>query len=85
MYRGGLDARHALELHISAHFPDAAIMLERPVPTGMPGTESVGNAHDVGRILEMHHRGIVSVGYALRYLDAVKAMKRVIQDNGWTV
>jgi predicted dehydrogenase len=82
-YRGGLQTGlNDLELQINKHFPDAAIMLEKPVATGLPWAESVGNAHSVGHILETHHNGVVSVGYCLRYLSAVQEMKRIIDEKG---
>ncbi|ORX35936.1 putative oxidoreductase C terminal-domain-containing protein [Kockovaella imperatae] len=78
--RGGMSEPRDLELKIIKHFPEANIFLEKPVATGAPWEKSVGEAKEVGRILR-EHKGIISVGYVLRYLRAVQTMKKIIEDN----
>lgn len=60
-------------------------MVEKPVATGTPWLESVGQAKEVGHTLETRHNGVVAVGYCLRYLKLVQKMKDIIDENNLTV
>ncbi|KAK4686280.1 hypothetical protein P7C73_g3851, partial [Tremellales sp. Uapishka_1] len=84
-YRGGLSAPNDLELQVNKAFPDAAIFLEKPVSTGVPWEKSVNESKEVGKFLEENQKGPISIGYVLRYLKAVKEMKKIIEDNNLTV
>ncbi|WVR05861.1 hypothetical protein IAU60_002887 [Kwoniella sp. DSM 27419] len=83
--RGGLQDHNNLEVQLNKLFPNAAIFLEKPVATGTPFERSVGEAIEVGKMLEKNHEPPVSVGYVLRYLKAVQEMKRIIEENNLTV
>ncbi|WVQ70968.1 hypothetical protein IAR50_000493 [Cryptococcus sp. DSM 104548] len=84
-FRGGLGPSNNLEVKINELFPDSAIFLEKPVATGVPAEQSVGEAKAVGAMLETQHNAPVSIGYVLRYLKAVQEMKKIIDDNNLTV
>ncbi|ODO11709.1 hypothetical protein I350_00493 [Cryptococcus amylolentus CBS 6273] len=84
-FRGGLGSNNNLEVKINELFPNSAIFLEKPVATGLPAEQSVGEAKAVGAMLETQHNAPVSVGYVLRYLKAVQEMKRIIEENNLTV
>ena len=62
MFRGGLSQSNNLELQLTALFPEANIFLEKPVATGAPWEQSVGEAKEVGGRLEAGHKGVISVG-----------------------
>ncbi|OCF39521.1 NAD binding dehydrogenase [Kwoniella heveanensis CBS 569] len=83
--RGGLQEHNNLEVQLNKLFPNAAIFLEKPVATGTPFEQSVGEAIKVGQLLEKEHKPPVSVGYVLRYLKAVQEMKKIIKENNLTV
>ncbi|WVQ97323.1 hypothetical protein IAU59_004434 [Kwoniella sp. CBS 9459] len=83
--RGGLQKHNDLEVQLNKLFPNAAIFLEKPVATGTPFEQSVGEAIKVGQMLEKEHKPPVSVGYVLRYLKAVQEMKKIIKENNLTV
>ncbi|ORY32292.1 putative oxidoreductase C terminal-domain-containing protein [Naematelia encephala] len=84
LYRGGTSSGRDLEVKLHKHFPNAGIFVEKPIATGVPWEESVAQAQEVGKLMKQHN-GVVSVGYVLRYLDAVKQMKKIIEDNNLTV
>ncbi|RSH90366.1 hypothetical protein EHS25_000971 [Saitozyma podzolica] len=84
LYRGGLSSPRNLEVELMRLFPNSAIFLEKPVATGTPWEQSVSEAKEVGRMLR-GHKAVVAVGYVLRYLKAVKEMKRIINENQLTV
>nr|XP_031861360.1 uncharacterized protein CI109_003332 [Kwoniella shandongensis]KAA5528432.1 hypothetical protein CI109_003332 [Kwoniella shandongensis] len=85
LFRGGLQPINNLEIKLNQLFPNAAIFLEKPVATGVPYEQSVGDAKEVGRLLATKHKAPVGIGYVLRYLKAVQEMKRIIEDNNLTV
>ncbi|KAK8865909.1 hypothetical protein IAR55_001057 [Kwoniella newhampshirensis] len=85
IFRGGLQETNNLEVKLNKLFPNSAIFLEKPVATGVPFEQSVGDAKEVGRLLATKHKAPVGVGYVLRYLKAVQEMKRIIKDNNLTV
>lgn len=84
-FRGGLGLQNNLEIKLNELFPNSAIFLEKPVATGVPAEQSVGEAKAVGAMLATQHNAPVSVGYVLRYLNAVREMKKIIDDNNLTV
>lgn len=61
-FRGGLSSPRDLELQLNANFPDVPIFLEKPVATGAPWEESVGEAKEVARRLAANHKGVISIG-----------------------
>lgn len=61
-FRGGLTSPRDLELQLNAHFPEIPIFLEKPVATGAPWQESVGEAKEVAKRLEAGHKGVISIG-----------------------
>jgi len=61
-FRGGLTSPRDLELQLNAHFPEIPIFLEKPVATGAPWQESVGEAKEVAKRLEAGHQGVISIG-----------------------
>ena len=61
-FRGGLSSPRDLELQLNAAFPDVPIFLEKPVATGAPWEESVGEAKEVARRLTANHKGVISIG-----------------------
>jgi len=87
-----------IEVQLDQLFPDAHIFLEKPVATGSEAEKSIEEAKKVGEMLKKH-KGNVSIGYVssyaysqeltvryvLRYLSAVKMMKKIIEDNNLTV
>ncbi|WVQ85028.1 hypothetical protein IAT38_007192 [Cryptococcus sp. DSM 104549] len=83
-FRGGLQPTNNLETQLHELFPTSAILLEKPVATGIPPERSVEEAKAVGEMLR-GHRAPVSVGYVLRYLAAVREMKKIIRENSLTV
>lgn len=85
LFRGGLGPQNNLEIKLNELFPNAAIFLEKPVATGVPAEQSVGEAKAVGAMFATQHNAPVAVGYVLRYLNAVREMKKIIDDNNLTV
>lgn len=83
-FRGGLQSFNDIEVQLDQLFPDAHIFLEKPVATGSEAEKSIEEAKKVGEMLKKH-QGNVSIGYVLRYLAAVKMMKKIIEDNNLTV
>jgi len=97
-FRGGLQSFNDIEVQLDQLFPDAHIFLEKPVATGSEAEKSIEEAKKVGEMLKKH-KGNVSIGYVslsvsrqmlifryvLRYLAAVKMMKKIIEDNNLTV
>ncbi|TYJ56368.1 hypothetical protein B9479_002916 [Cryptococcus floricola] len=83
--RGGLGPDNNLEVKINELFPNSAIFTEKPIATGIPADQSVGEAKAVGAMLATQHKAPISVGYVLRYLKAVQEMKRIIKENNLTV
>jgi predicted dehydrogenase len=93
-----LQSFNDIEVQLDQLFPDAHIFLEKPVATGSEAEKSIEEAKKVGEMLKKH-KGNVSIGYAplfvhshklmiryvLRYLAAVKMMKKIIEDNNLTV
>lgn len=53
--------------------------------TGVPAEQSIGEAKAVGAMLATQHNAPVSVGYVLRYLNAVREMKKIIEENNLTM
>ncbi|WVQ99425.1 hypothetical protein IAU59_006560 [Kwoniella sp. CBS 9459] len=62
------------ELRLIEHFPDIALLIEKPI-SDYPDFKEV---EAVGQKLKGN---VVSVGYMLRYLKAVQAIKRILDDN----
>ncbi|ADV21110.1 NAD binding dehydrogenase [Cryptococcus gattii Ru294] len=85
IFRGGLGSQNNLEIKLNELFPNAAIFLEKPVATGVPAEQSIGEAKAVGAMLATQHNAPVSVGYVLRYLNAVREMKKIIEENNLTI
>lgn len=85
IFRGGLGSQNNLEIRLNELFPNAAIFLEKPVATGVPAEQSIGEAKAVGAMLATQHNAPVSVGYVLRYLNAVREMKKIIEENNLTM
>jgi len=93
-----LQSFNDIEVQLDQLFPDAHIFLEKPVATGSEAEKSIEEAKKVGEMLKKH-KGNVSIGYVslsthshkliiryvLRYLSAVKMMKKIIEDNNLTV
>jgi predicted dehydrogenase len=95
-----LQSFNDIEVQLDQLFPDAHIFLEKPVATGSEAEKSIEEAKKVGEMLKKH-KGNVSIGYVplfvsiyshklmiryvLRYLAAVKMMKKIIEDNNLTV
>lgn len=80
-FRGGLKSPRDLELQLIEHFPSTPIFLEKPVATGAPWEESIGEAYEVAKRLKAEHKGIISIGYVLRYLKASQIIKKIIEEN----
>ncbi|WWC58750.1 uncharacterized protein I303_101294 [Kwoniella dejecticola CBS 10117] len=74
-----------LEIQLNRAFPNVAIFFEKPVATGQPWEESVGEALKVSDYLKANHRAPISIGYVLRYLKIVQQVKKIIQENNLTV
>lgn len=75
--RGSSTAGKDAELQIKAHFPNIAIFTEKPI--------SSSSIDDVLGVAKQIYGTTTSVGYMLRYLKAVSAMKNTIKDNNVTV
>lgn len=65
-----------LEIQILKHFPKAALFIEKPISAA-----PVQNTLNLATYLE-EHRVIASVGYMLRYLKVIQAMKNIIESTG---
>nr|XP_019015095.1 NAD binding dehydrogenase [Kwoniella pini CBS 10737]OCF53876.1 NAD binding dehydrogenase [Kwoniella pini CBS 10737] len=74
-----------LEIQLNRAFPNVAIFFEKPVATGKPWEESVGEALKVSEYLKANHKAPISIGYVLRYLKIVQQVKKIIEENNLTV
>ncbi|WVF71483.1 hypothetical protein IAT40_006289 [Kwoniella sp. CBS 6097] len=64
------------EIRLIGHFPNIALLIEKPI-SDYPDFKEV---EAVGQKFK-ENGNIISVGYMLRYLKAVQAIKKIIDDN----
>ncbi|WRT64126.1 uncharacterized protein IL334_001055 [Kwoniella shivajii] len=83
--RGSTQSGKDLEIQLNKAFPNVAIFFEKPVATGQPWEESVGEALKVSEYLKKNHKAPISIGYVLRYLKIVQQVKKIIEENNLTV
>ncbi|WWC86233.1 uncharacterized protein L201_001106 [Kwoniella dendrophila CBS 6074] len=83
--RGATTPGKDLEIQLNKAFPDVAIFFEKPVATGQPWEESVGEALKVSEYLKQNHKAPISIGYVLRYLKIVQQVKKIIEENNLSV
>ncbi|ORX36612.1 putative oxidoreductase C terminal-domain-containing protein [Kockovaella imperatae] len=77
-YRGTTIPNHDLDVQVAKLFPTAAQFIEKPISAG--SLDDVTQANE-----ELQKGGLTSVGYMLRYLQAVTEMKKIIAENNLTV
>ncbi|WWC99663.1 hypothetical protein V866_006567 [Kwoniella sp. B9012] len=83
--RGSTQPGKDLEIQLNKAFPNIAIFFEKPVATGQPWEESVGEALKVSEYLKKNHKAPISIGYVLRYLKIVQQVKKIIEENNLNV
>ncbi|RSH87388.1 hypothetical protein EHS25_003297 [Saitozyma podzolica] len=75
--RGSTVPGHDTEMQLIRSFPDVAHLIEKPI--------SAGSFEEAEKVKEALQGRVVSVGYMLRYLRAVKEMKTILDDNNLKV
>lgn len=82
MFRGTTQAGRDIEIQILKYFPGVALFIEKPIATGTG--DELPEAFQVAKTIK-NSGTVCSVGYMLRYLQAVQMMKAVIEENNLTV
>ncbi|GFZ43959.1 hypothetical protein JCM24511_01679 [Saitozyma sp. JCM 24511] len=75
--RGSTQPGHDTEMQLIRSFPEVAHLIEKPI--------SAGSFEEAEKVKEALQGRVVSVGYMLRYLRAVKEMKTILDDNNLKV